>query len=58
MEEEKWLIPVCYVPVAVGGHRNDADSWDPSTIFDPSFAENQSCMTPQTQCFDPSFAEN
>jgi hypothetical protein len=33
MEEEKWLIPVCYVPVAVVGHRNDADSWDPSLRF-------------------------
>jgi hypothetical protein len=51
MEEEKWLIPVCYVPVAVGGHENNADSWDLSLIFDPrnSFAENQPCMTPQTQ---------
>jgi hypothetical protein len=37
------LIPVCYVPVAVGGQGNCADnSWDPSLlIFDPSFAENQ-----------------
>jgi hypothetical protein len=49
MEEEKCLIPVCYVPVTVGGHRYDADSWDLSLIFDPSFAENQPCMTPQTQ---------
>jgi hypothetical protein len=52
MEEEKWFIPVCYVPVAVGGQENNADSWDDlSLIFDPrnSFAENQPCMTPQTQ---------
>jgi hypothetical protein len=34
-----WFIPVCYVPVAVGGHRKNADSWDPSLIFDPSFAK-------------------
>jgi hypothetical protein len=41
------LIPVCYVPVAVGGQGNCADSWDPSSlIFDPSFAENQPCTTP------------
>jgi hypothetical protein len=26
-----------------------ADSWDPSLIFDPSFAENQPCVTPKTQ---------
>jgi hypothetical protein len=33
MEEEKWLIPVCYVPVAVGGQGNCADiSWDPSLV--------------------------
>jgi hypothetical protein len=25
--------------VAVGGQGNCADSWDPSLIFDPSFAE-------------------
>jgi hypothetical protein len=49
MKKLKCLIPVCYVPVAVGGPRNCADSWDPSMIFDPSFAENQPCMTPQTQ---------
>jgi hypothetical protein len=49
MKEEKWLIPVCCDPVAVVGHRNDADSWDLSKIFDQTFAENQSCMTPQTQ---------
>jgi hypothetical protein len=41
MEEEKWLIPVCHDPVAVGDQGNCADSWDPSLIFDPSFAENQ-----------------
>jgi hypothetical protein len=45
MEESKWLIPVCYVPVAVGDPRNCADSWDPSLMFDTSFAENQPCMT-------------
>jgi hypothetical protein len=29
---------------------NYADSWDASSlIFDPSLAENQPCMTPQTQ---------
>jgi hypothetical protein len=28
MEEEKCLIPVCYIPGAVDGHRNDDDSWD------------------------------
>jgi hypothetical protein len=33
------LIPVCYVPVAVGGQENSADSSDPSLIFDPSFAK-------------------
>jgi hypothetical protein len=27
---------------------NYADSWDPSLIFDPSLAENQPCITPQT----------
>jgi hypothetical protein len=43
------VIPVCYVPVAVGGHRNCADSWDPSLIFDPSFAEHRPRMTPQSQ---------
>jgi hypothetical protein len=48
MKEYKWLIPVCYVPVAVGGPRNCAHSWDPSLIFDPSFAENQPRMTPKT----------
>jgi hypothetical protein len=37
------LIPVCYVPVAVGGQGNCADSWDPTLIFDPSFADNQPC---------------
>jgi hypothetical protein len=26
--------------VSVGGQGNCADSWDPSLIFDPSFAEN------------------
>jgi hypothetical protein len=35
MEESQWLIPVCYVPVAVGGQGKCADSWDPSLIFDP-----------------------
>jgi hypothetical protein len=49
MEEYKWLIPLCYVPVAVGGRRNCAHSLDPSLIFDPSFAENQPRMTPKTQ---------
>jgi hypothetical protein len=50
MEDYKGLIPVCHVPVAVGGPRNCADSWDPSLIFDPaSFAENQPRMTPKTQ---------
>jgi hypothetical protein len=33
MEEEKWLVPVCRVPVAVDGQGNCADSWDPSLIF-------------------------
>jgi hypothetical protein len=35
------LIPVCYVSVAVGGQENsaDTDSWEPSIIFDSSFAE-------------------
>jgi hypothetical protein len=32
VEERKWLIPVCHVPVAVGGPRNCADSWDPSSL--------------------------
>jgi hypothetical protein len=49
IKEPKWLIPVCYVPVAVGGQGNCADSWDPSLIFDPSFAENQPCTTPKSQ---------
>jgi hypothetical protein len=49
MEGQKWLIPVCYVPVAPGGQGNCADNWDLSLIFDPSFAENQPCMTPQSQ---------
>jgi hypothetical protein len=31
------LVPVCCVPVAVGGPRNCDDSWDPSLIFDPKF---------------------
>jgi hypothetical protein len=26
-----------------------AESWDPSLFFDPSFAENQHCMTSQSQ---------
>jgi hypothetical protein len=48
------LIPVCYVPVAVGvgGQGNCADSsWDHSLllIFDPSFAENQPYMTSKSQ---------
>jgi hypothetical protein len=31
------LIPVCYIPVAVGGQGNCADSYDrPSLIFDPT----------------------
>jgi hypothetical protein len=29
--------------------QNCADSWDQPLIFDPSFAENQPCMTPKTQ---------
>jgi hypothetical protein len=37
MDEEKWLIPVCYVPVAVGDEGSCAYSWDPSLIFDPKF---------------------
>jgi hypothetical protein len=48
-EEYKWLIPVCYVPVAVGDPKNQDDRWDPSLIFDPCFAENQPCRTPKTQ---------
>jgi hypothetical protein len=43
------MIPVCYVPVDVGGTQNHDDSWDPSLTFDPSFAENQPRMTPKTQ---------
>jgi hypothetical protein len=46
------LIPVCYVPVAVGGRKEivlTAGIWDPSLIFDPSFAENQPCTTPKSQ---------
>jgi hypothetical protein len=43
------MICVCYVPVAVGGQGNFADSWDPTLIFDPSFAENQPRRTPKTQ---------
>jgi hypothetical protein len=27
------LIPVCYVPVAVGDQGNCADSWDPSLLI-------------------------
>jgi hypothetical protein len=49
MEDQKWLIPVCDVPVAVGGQGICADSWDPSLILDQSFAENKPCMTPQSQ---------
>jgi hypothetical protein len=35
--------------VDVGDEENSADSWDPSLIFDPSFAENQPRTTPKTQ---------
>jgi hypothetical protein len=27
MEEEKWLIHICYVPVAVGGEAKSAREW-------------------------------
>jgi hypothetical protein len=32
---KKWLIPVCYFPVAVGGQGNCAYRWDPITDFGP-----------------------
>jgi hypothetical protein len=48
------LIPVCDVPVAVGGSQGNCaeNSWDPSLlIFDPSpsFAENQPYVTSKSQ---------
>jgi hypothetical protein len=35
------------VPGVVSGHRNCADCWGPSLIFNPSFAQNQPRTTPQ-----------
>jgi hypothetical protein len=39
-----FLFPDCCVHGAVSGHRNCADCWGPSLIFNPSFAQNQPCM--------------
>jgi hypothetical protein len=50
MKEWQWLVPVCYAPGTVIGHRSCADCcWGPSLIFNPSFAQNQTHMTPQSQ---------
>jgi hypothetical protein len=44
-------VPVSYVTGAVSGHRKCADWWGPFSllIFNPRFAQNQPCTTPQSQ---------